>query len=71
MREYTAKNGATQWKPSIEETMLMNEEGEGMCLACGEIHPNVEPDARKGECECCGAMKVYGAEELALMGLVY
>jgi len=39
----------------------------GFCTACGEEAYNVEPDARKYECESCGAEKVYGAEELLLM----
>ena len=39
----------------------------GICLACGEEAYGVEPDARKYECESCGAYRVYGAEELLLM----
>jgi hypothetical protein len=39
----------------------------GICLACGEEQYGVEPDARKYECESCGARKVYGAEELLFM----
>lgn len=69
--EYTARNGNVQWKPSIELTMLMNEEQQGFCLACGDIADGVEPDARKYRCEACGAAKVYGAEEIALMGLTF
>lgn len=38
----------------------------GMCLACGELADGVEPDARRYECECCGAHKVYGFEEIAM-----
>jgi len=70
-RPYVAKNGKQQFKPSLALTMLMNENGEGFCLACGEIQDCVEPDARQYECECCGAPKVYGAEELVLMGLTF
>ena len=40
----------------------------GFCLMCGEEAYGVEPDARKYECEHCGAHAVYGAEELLLMG---
>jgi len=40
----------------------------GFCLACGEQVEGFEPDARKCECECCGKMEVYGAEELMMMG---
>lgn len=52
---------------AIEE--LMEEQG-GACLACGESAYGVEPDARGYECGGCGASKVYGAEELVLMGRV-
>jgi hypothetical protein len=70
MKAYTAKSGAQQFKPSFDELESMMEEG-GFCLACGaEIH-HIEPDARKSECECCGAPKVYGAQELLIMGLFY
>lgn len=41
----------------------------GFCVACGEEVMGVEPDARKYECESCGAMAVYGAAELLLMGV--
>lgn len=71
MRKYKAKNGATQFMPSIQELMLANEDSIGFCLACGNEQAGVEPDARRYECEACGAHKVYGAEELALMGLCY
>jgi len=36
----------------------------GICIACGEERGMCEPDAREYECHECGAMKVYGAEEL-------
>ena len=39
----------------------------GFCTACGEEAYGVEPDARGYQCECCGAKKVYGAEELLFM----
>jgi hypothetical protein len=56
-------------KLSIEQVMDAVESGEdmGFCLACGAEAYGVEPDARKYECEDCGANKVYGAEELLLM----
>lgn len=40
----------------------------GFCLACGEENYGVEPDARRYPCESCDAPRVYGAEELLLMG---
>ncbi len=39
----------------------------GFCLACEEEHQDVEPDARNYECEYCGAMQVFGAEECLMM----
>ena len=38
----------------------------GICVACGYEQEGVEPDARKYECESCGANAVYGAEELLM-----
>ncbi len=48
----------------------MDDDGEGFCLACGSTQ-RAEPDARRYQCHACGAPKVYGAQELALMGLCY
>ncbi len=39
----------------------------GFCRACGAEHYNIEPDARKYECEECGKPQVYGAEELLMI----
>ena len=71
IRPYLAKNGKTQLKPSIQLVMTMNEDMEGFCLACGHVQDGVEPDAERDTCEVCDAQKVYGAEQLALMGLVF
>jgi len=40
----------------------------GFCIACGAEHDGIDQDARKDECEECGAYKVYGAPELVIMG---
>lgn len=54
---------------TIEQVMeaIERDDYTGICVACGEEQGGCEPDARKYECECCGAMKVYGAEELLFM----
>ena len=70
MKEYTTRTGLTQWRPSYRELEQMDEEELGFCLACGETQA-AEPDACKYVCEGCGKSKVYGAAELALMGLGY
>jgi len=70
MKAYKAKNGEQQFMPSVEELQDMDDDGEGFCLACGNTQP-AEPDAVRYECETCGAHKVYGAAELALLGLAH
>lgn len=50
-------------EPAIAESL-------GFCIACGAESGTVEPDARRYECESCGEKKVYGAEQLVIMGLV-
>ncbi len=42
----------------------------GICLACGEEHHGIEPDACRYDCEVCGKPEVYGLEEAVLMGRV-
>jgi hypothetical protein len=53
---------------AVEESMtgLSNP---GFCLACGAEHDGCEPDARNYECEECGERKVFGAEEILMMGV--
>ena len=70
---YKTKSGHTQYKPVVsdeEMSEIMADGNMGFCLACGNEADGVEPDARKYECENCGAEKVYGFEELLIMGLV-
>ncbi len=40
----------------------------GFCTACGRKAHSVEPDARGYTCEGCGEPKVFGAEELLMIG---
>ena len=70
-QQYITRSGAKQWKPSVEYAMVLSESNEGFCLACGKTQSGVEPDARRYTCEACEAPKVYGAEQLVLMGLVF
>ncbi len=51
----------------IEEAI---EAQSGFCTACGAEKDCCEPDAREYQCDECGAFKVYGAEELVMMGMV-
>jgi hypothetical protein len=57
-------------KPTQALVLEMDDDNQGFCLACGEVQDDCEPDAARYTCECCGENKVYGAAELALMGLV-
>ena len=52
---------------NIAMELAENDNNEGLCAKCGETQDGVEPDARKYQCEACGAMEVYGAEEYILM----
>lgn len=65
---YTTKAGVKQFRPECSSDEV--EAGGGFCLACGADGQMAEPDARKYVCDRCGKPKVYGLEELVLMGLV-
>ncbi len=69
--QYTTRDGKTQWRPIMNKHYenLMSERYQGFCLACGNSQEGCEPDARKYKCESCGQPKVYGLEELVMMGL--
>jgi len=55
---------------SEERYEELTDEQAGICLSCEEEVYGVEPDARCYECEHCGAPKVYGVEELLMMGRI-
>ena len=55
---------------TLEQIEEADEEQCGFCLSCGEMQECCEPDARAYECDSCGAHKVYGAQELVMMGRV-
>ncbi len=46
---------------------IESDESLGYCTTCGEEQGDCEPDAREYECESCGEMTVFGAEELLIM----
>lgn len=72
--KYTTKTGLTQYRPVLSETsysrLAFGDGNVGFCLACGNDADGVEPDARRYTCESCDQPKVYGLEELLMMGLV-
>ncbi len=68
--KYQTKAGVAQFMPQMTASEYGEVDGGGFCLACGSEASGVEPDARKYECESCGAHKVYGIEELLMMDLV-
>lgn len=75
MRKYITRTGKTQYKPSLKslQRIILGENSVGFCLACGQERESTEPDARKYPCDnpACRAEKVYGAEELVIMGLFH
>lgn len=48
------------------ERRLTSLDNPGFCIACGCEASSCEPDARNYECEACGEMEVFGAEELLM-----
>lgn len=42
----------------------------GGCIACGEQQGGCEPDAENYKCESCSEFKVFGLEQLLLMGML-
>ncbi|HYT08944.1 MAG TPA: hypothetical protein VEL77_14970 [Rugosimonospora sp.] len=66
-----AAKPARRIRLSLARVMDAAESGEylGFCLACGAEASGVEPDAHEYPCECCGEARVYGAEEILVMGL--
>lgn len=70
-KAYKTKAGLTQYKPTFDWCEKASHQNRGFCLACASTQGGVEPDARKYVCQACNAAKVYGGEELVLMGLCY
>ena len=46
--------------------LIHEDNGGGICAACKEVTYGVEPDAERYECDSCGKMAVYGAEQYLL-----
>ena len=69
-QQYKAKSGLMQFRPVVSESELWDDRNTGFCLACGNDQDGCEPDARKYTCQSCNQPKVYGLEELAVMGLL-
>lgn len=71
---YTTRTGAVQFRPVMTESeashMMVSGDMQGFCLSCGTEMDGVEPDARRNRCEFCDEPKVYGLEELLMMGLL-
>ena len=62
------KSGKRVFRPILTTQEFRESEDSGFCIACGETVYGVEPDARRHECESCGENRVYGLEELLIMG---
>ena len=72
---YRSKSGRRLFRPivseqALEKLMVADDEHRGFCLACGQTAYGVEPDARRYPCDHCEEPKVYGIEELLLMGIL-
>lgn len=69
-REHVTKaRELCEGEKSAELVLACTQRETGLCLECGAVsESSVEPDARRYRCTECGAMAVYGAEEIILMG---
>lgn len=47
---------------------IERDDGTGICIGCRHEQGQCEPRARALACEACGEHKVYGVQELVLMG---
>jgi hypothetical protein len=52
----------------VEFAEAMTDAAIGFCVACGCSSYGVEPDAERYRCDYCSELKVYGAEQLLIMG---
>ena len=57
-------------KIPLEQYEELREEYIGICLKCGAERECCEPDAAHYECDECGAKRVFGMENLLIMGYV-
>lgn len=71
---YVNKKKEAQFKPQVShhqmEQIMIGCDSVGWCLHCGDTVDGVEPDAKRYVCEVCNLPKVFGMEELMMMGLV-
>lgn len=52
------------------EAQAMDDASEGICVACGAVRPQTEPDARMYPCDSCLRQTVFGVQELIIMQYV-
>jgi len=73
-REITTAKGNTYICPVFTadeyQVVTYGLSNDGWCLTCGELVDDVEPDARKYMCGCCGKKSIYGLEELLMIGIL-
>lgn len=55
-------------KMTKEEYLKANSDYQGICLACGKLRDETEPDAEGYECDHCGQPKVLGIETALILG---
>lgn len=55
-------------KMTESEYRAGDQNGDGICLECGNTQGCVEPDAEDYICDSCGEARVYGLEQALLIG---
>jgi hypothetical protein len=69
MKRLTTDEGKfARFEMSEDEYLDLVANDLGLCVSCGSERDCVEPDAERYPCEECGSRKVYGVEQLMLLG---
>ena len=67
-RKHSIRVSGKPLRMSERRFTALNDEMVGLCRSCGAERDTCEPDARDYPCAACGAIDVYGVEELLLRG---
>jgi len=72
-QKYRTKKGRELFRPILTlreaQHLMIDDDMDGWCLACGESQRPVEPDAEHYLCESCRENMVFGIEQLILRGI--
>lgn len=56
---------------TLKEVEDLAEDYCGVCIECGNVRNDCEPDARNYDCYDCGKKSVFGMDEAILQSLIF